>query len=57
MASNEGLVLLETPYVEEDYAICIAKENPGLTAAINDALAELTEDGTIQAIMDKYLAE
>ena len=55
--SNEGLVLLETPYVEEDYAICVAKENPGLTAAINEALAELTEDGTIQAIMDKYLAE
>ena len=55
VAANEGLTILDTEYVTEDYAIAISKDNTGLTAAINDALAELTEDGTIQSILDKYI--
>ena len=55
VASNEGLKILDTEYVTEDYAACISKENTELLDAVNGALAELTADGTIQAILDKYI--
>ena len=53
---NEGLKILDTEYVTEDYAIAIAKENTALKDAINAAMAELKEDGTIQGILDKYIS-
>lgn len=56
VASNPGLTILDTEYVTEDYAIGMAKGNLALKAAIDNALAELTADGTIQAIVDKYIA-
>ena len=56
VASNTGLQILSTPYTEEDYAIAVAKENTELLDGINKALAELTADGTIQQILDKYIA-
>lgn len=55
VAANEGLKILETSYVEEDYAICVAKENTELLDKINTALDELTKDGTIPAIIEKYI--
>ena len=55
VASNEGLKILDTEYVTEDYAACISKDNTELLDAVNGALAELTADGTIQAILDKYI--
>jgi len=55
VAANDGLTILDTPYTEEDYAMCLNKENEALLNAINDALAELTEDGTIDAIIEKYI--
>ncbi|MBR5269665.1 MAG: transporter substrate-binding domain-containing protein, partial [Anaerotignum sp.] len=51
-----GLVILDTEYAVEDYAICVAKENTDLLDAINGALEELTADGTIQTIIDKYIS-
>ena len=36
-------------------AIGVAKGNTALLDAINQALKELTEDGTIQKIIDKYI--
>lgn len=56
VAANEGLSVLETEYAVEDYAICIAKENTDLLDKIDAALAELKADGTIQAILDKYIS-
>ena len=53
--ANEGLTILETAYAEEDYAICVAKGNEELLEKINKALAELTEDGTIAGIINKYI--
>lgn len=53
--ANEGLKILDTEYLTEDYAACISKNNSGLTTAVNEALAELKEDGTIQGILDKYI--
>lgn len=56
VAANPGLKILETEYVVEDYAIGITKGNTELVNAINTALAELTADGTVQAILDKYIS-
>lgn len=55
VAANAGLTILDTEYVSEEYAIGVAKGNSALLEAINEALAELTEDGTIQSILDKYI--
>lgn len=56
VAANAGLTILDTEYVSEEYAIGMAKGNTALVEAVNNALAELTADGTIQAIVDKYIA-
>ena len=53
--ANEGLKILDTEYAVEDYAIALAKDSE-LTAKINAALEELIADGTVQAIIDKYIA-
>lgn len=53
--ANPGLKILETEFANEDYAIGVAKGNTALLDAINQALKELTEDGTIQKIIDKYI--
>jgi len=55
VAANEGLTILETPYTVEDYAMCVNKDNEALLAAINEALAELQADGTIDAIIETYI--
>ena len=55
VAENEGLAILDTEYAVEDYAICMAKENP-LYDDVNNALKELIADGTVQAIVDKYIS-
>ena len=55
VAANEGLALLEGNWVIEDYAIGIKKGNTELLNAVNTALNELIEDGTVQKIVDKYI--
>ena len=55
VAANEGLVILDTEYAVEDYAIGMAKGNTALVEAVNGALAELKADGTIDAILAKYI--
>ena len=55
VAANKGLKILDTTYVEEDYAIAIAKDNEELLADINEALDALIKDGTVQKIIDKYI--
>ena len=54
VAANPGLKVLDTSYAEEDYAIGMAKGS-ALEDAINKALEELKEDGTLQSIVDKYI--
>ncbi len=56
VASNEGLKILDTAYAEEEYAICVAKENTALLDNINNALAALKADGTVDSIIAKYIA-
>ena len=55
IAANEGLKILDTEYAVEDYAIALAKDSE-LTEQINAALEELIADGTVKAIIDKYIA-
>ena len=55
VAANPGLLLLDTSYAEEDYAIGMAKGNTALEDAVNAALEELKADGTLQSIVDKYI--
>ena len=57
VAANEGLHILDTEYAVEDYAIAIAKENTDLLEKVNKALSELTADGTLQSIVDKYIGK
>ena len=57
VAANTGIHILEgdNEYAIEDYAICVKKGNSELLAKINQALKELKEDGTIAAIIEKYI--
>ena len=53
--ANPGLTLLDGNWVEEEYAIGMNKNNAALKDAVNNALKELIEDGTVQQIIDKYI--
>ena len=53
--TNEGLVLLDTPYAEEEYSFEVSYDNQELYDQINKALEELIADGTVQSIVDKYI--
>ncbi|MBR6694371.1 MAG: transporter substrate-binding domain-containing protein [Clostridia bacterium] len=53
--NNKGLKILDTSYADEDYAACIKKGNKELLDAVNEAIDELVADGTIDAIVAKYI--
>ena len=55
VAANEGLIILDTQYAVEDYAIAVALENTELLEKINGALKELIDDGTVKSIVEKYI--
>lgn len=52
---NEGLVILEEHFTDEEYAIAVAKDNEELQKAINEALAKLKESGKLDEIVAKYI--
>ena len=56
-ANPDTLTMLDTAFAEESYAIAVSKDNPDLTEQLNGAIAELKEDGTLDAILDKYIAK
>ena len=56
-ANPDELTMLDTAFAEESYAIAVSKDNPDLTEALNGAIAELKEDGTLDAILNKYIAK
>lgn len=49
-------VALEIP-TGEQYGIVVSKDNPGLTKAINQALAEIESDGTMAELKKKWFGE
>jgi len=54
---NSDIVVLDEPFTVEDYAICVSKDNPDLTAMMNKAIGELKADGTLQKILDHYIGQ
>ncbi len=52
---NEGLKLLDSPYAEENYAICVKKGNTELLDGINAAIKELKDSGKLDEIVAKYI--
>ena len=55
VAANAGLKVLDTKYAEEDYALCVAKDNTELLDQINGALSELKSEGKLDEIVAKYI--
>ena len=51
---GEGLVILEEKMTEEPYAFAFAMGSEDLVAAIDEALAELIADGTVEGIFEAY---
>ena len=56
VAEVEGLKILDTEYILEEYAGAMNKDNAELFEAVNVALEELIADGTVQAIIDTYIS-
>ena len=54
VAANEGLKILESAYTEEEYAICF-KKGSELKDKVDAALKDLIADGSVKAIIDKYI--
>ncbi len=54
-ANPDTLAILDTAYATEEYAIAVSKDRPELTEAFNTAIEELKADGTLDAILDKYI--
>lgn len=55
--NNDDLKILDDPFVEEEYAICLKKGNDELLEKMNDALAQLKEEGTLDDIMANYIGD
>ena len=53
--ADAGLTILDGAWVEEQYCAAVDEGNEALLTAINTALNELIEDGTVQTIIDKYI--
>lgn len=54
---NDGLKILDDVFADEEYAICIAKDNDELTQQFNQAIEELKADGTIDSIVSNYIGD
>ncbi|MHC1749916.1 MAG: basic amino acid ABC transporter substrate-binding protein [Cellulosilyticaceae bacterium] len=54
--SQKGVVVVEAPFIEEEYAIAIKKGNTKLQEEINKALDEVKQDGSFDKLVEKYFA-
>lgn len=57
VAKNSNLKILDDPFVEEEYAIAVAKDNTELKDKINDALKQLKDNGTLDSITANYIGD
>ena len=51
-----GVEIVEEIQTDELYGFAVAPDNDGLREAINESLAKLKEDGTLEELYDKYFA-
>ena len=56
VAANEGHTILPGNWVEEQYCAAVDEGNTALQNAINTALNELMDDGTVDEIIAKYIS-
>lgn len=54
---NDGLEIIDGIFDDEQYAICVKKGNEELLAGMNDAMAELKEEGTLDKIIANYIGD
>lgn len=54
---NDDLKILDEELSAEEYAMCLNKDNAELTGKINDALAQLKADGTLDSIISNYIGD
>lgn len=54
---NDDLVILGDEFAVEEYAICVSKDKADLTKSINEALAELKAEGTLEQITKNYIGD
>ena len=54
---KDQLQVVEQVETGEEYAIAVAKDNPALLEAFNQALSEIFEDGTYAEIFKKYFPD
>ena len=57
VSQNDDLKILDEPFAEEEYAICIDKSNAELKDKINGALAELKASGTLDEIVGHWIGD
>jgi polar amino acid transport system substrate-binding protein len=50
------LAVLEEIATGDEFGIVVSKDNPALTAELNRVLGELKDDGTIDALVEKWLS-
>jgi polar amino acid transport system substrate-binding protein len=53
---KQGLVIAEEIQTNELYGFPVAPDNDGLREAVNEALAELKQDGTVDELYEKYFS-
>jgi ABC-type amino acid transport substrate-binding protein len=53
--TDGGLVVVGTPVVSEPYAVAVSKDSPRLLRAVEGALAEMETDGTMDALVVRWL--
>lgn len=57
MRNPKDCAALLEPFTKEDLGIAVRKTSPKLLAALNEALAKLTQDGTLAKLEQKYFVE
>lgn len=55
--NSDKLKLIEGQFEDENYVFGIQKGNKALLDAVNNAIKELKDDGTMQEILDKYISK
>lgn len=55
--NNTDIMILDEAFADEEYAIALKKGRSDLLDKINGALAELTSDGTLDAVKSNWIGE
>ena len=54
--AGSGLVIVGRPVVEEPYAVAVRRDSQRLLRAINEALADMEADGTLEMLVVEWLS-